>query len=68
MILGVVREANLLNFSGNVSVAQREQTGGKATPAPCDVKEKHHLVSKQSEFELPGADKAFELVRTCRKE
>lgn len=52
----------LLNFSGNVSVARRGQTGGKATLAPCDVVEKHHLVSKQSEFELPVADKAFELV------
>lgn len=62
MILGIVSEANILNFSRNLSVAQRGQTGGRATLMQCELIEKHHLDSKQSEFELAVADKVFERV------
>lgn len=62
MILGIVSGANILNFSRNLSVAQRGQMGGRVTLVQCDLIEKHHLVSKQSEFELTVSDNLFELV------
>ena len=62
MISGIVSEANILNFSGNLSVVQRGQMGGRATLVQWDLIEKHHLPTKQSESELAVANKVFELV------
>lgn len=55
-ILGILSEANILNFPRSHSVAQRGQMEGRAMLVQRDLIEKHHLVSKQLEFELAVAD------------
>lgn len=45
MILGIVRKSNILNFSVNLSTAQRGLTAGRATLVQWDLTEIHHTAS-----------------------
>lgn len=45
MVLGTVRKATILNFSVNLSTAQRGLTGGRATLVQWDLTEIHHTAS-----------------------
>lgn len=57
MVFGIVRKANILNFSVNLSTAQRGQTGGRAALVQWDLTE----ITQSPGCELAVADTGFEM-------